>query len=644
MEADTTIEPAELNIQEILPPLFSDFEDAPLPDQNELLDAINQEDYSFEEDDEDEAILAIFESREQEYHELHDQIEASTELLTNLSSFLTSFQTDLQAVSGQLKDLRSRSQAIERRGKGRRSIEKPLKSLIESITFPPSLVTLILDTPVSEAWYPAAHTLSTILSEIHLRKTRVQAASSLLTTAETLRVTAVGKIKTYLLKILNPISASVSTNLPTLQTGVLLKNKPLWEFLEREAPAIAAEIKRSYVWRTRGYYETSFRRYCRVIQTLKTRCPDTSEPIGSLTSSSSLPTTHLNTSTSAVKPNGGNEQTDRELEGSLLANSRIEGEGVLLAWQADEKDLKLPLEALFRSIMVVLLDNACAEYTFLTRFFSRLSLYSTRPDTLATQDRLLNIQSEHATESGSGGAGRSVRKNSIISSVGAGGGLADGWKGSKEPEKEDKEDKERLQKMWHEIFDPALNYVQQLLTTLLTPLPPSLPSLLSMIRLNDSIFQALLDRGCIPLEPFVIRQRLALWPVFQKHMGTNVESLRKLAETAGLGASFLGLGATKVKDSKVESVAVQYVTLFNALLSLSTPADEAMIIGSMTRLRQELARLITSQAGKIKESGPREIFTFTIYDGLVQALRTSFGTGKAVTEEISFWEKARLGK
>lgn len=175
------------------------------------------------------------------------------------------------------------------------AIERPLKSLIESITFPPALVTLIVDTPISEAWYPAIHVLSHTLSEIHLRKTRVQAASSLLSTAEHLRVTAVTKIKAHLLKILAPISASVSTNLPILQTGVLLKNKPLWEFLESRASGVAAEVKRSYVWRARGYYETSFRRYCRVVQTLKARCPDTSELIGSSTAPlAPRPSTSLN--------------------------------------------------------------------------------------------------------------------------------------------------------------------------------------------------------------------------------------------------------------------------------------------------------------------------------------------------------------
>lgn len=53
--------PLHRSCTQVLTPstVFSHFQDASLPDQDELLDAINQEDYSFEDDDEDEAILRI---------------------------------------------------------------------------------------------------------------------------------------------------------------------------------------------------------------------------------------------------------------------------------------------------------------------------------------------------------------------------------------------------------------------------------------------------------------------------------------------------------------------------------------------------------------------------------------------------------
>lgn len=102
------------------------------------------------------------------------------------------------------------------------------------------------------------------------------------------------------------------------------------------------------------------------------------------------------------------------------------------------------------------------------------------------------------------------------------------------------------------IFNP-----QSLITNLLsTPTTPSLPSLLSMIRLNDAVMDELTDRATTPLESFVLKQKLTLWPLFQKGMSANVESLKRLADAAGAGGGMLGglgLGG-KVKDGAVELV------------------------------------------------------------------------------------------
>ena len=67
----------------------------------------------------------------------------------------------------------------------------------------------------------------------------------------------------------------------------------------------------------------------------------------------------------------------------------------------------------------------------------------------------------------------------------------------------------------------------------------------------------------------------------------------------------------------------RYTSLFNSIIALASPTDEAMLFGSLTRLRTEMARLVVAQAGKIKDTPQREAFTSTIYDGLVQRLRVS---------------------
>jgi hypothetical protein len=57
---------------------------------------------------------------QREYTELSDSVDTSTELLSSLASYLSTFQNDLSAVSGQIADLQSRSADIDSQLRGRK--------------------------------------------------------------------------------------------------------------------------------------------------------------------------------------------------------------------------------------------------------------------------------------------------------------------------------------------------------------------------------------------------------------------------------------------------------------------------------------------------------------------------------------------
>jgi len=61
------------------------------------------------------------------------------------------------------------------------------------------------------------------------------------------------------------------------------------------------------------------------------------------------------------------------------------------------------------------------------------------------------------------------------------------------------------------------------------PAPPAVP-LLTMIRLTEAILAEVQKRQCSPLETFFFAIRMELWPVFQKVMSENCDSLKKVAE------------------------------------------------------------------------------------------------------------------
>lgn len=63
--------------------------------------------------------------RAKDFVGLHEQVQTSVNLLDSLQSFLSTFQTDLAAVSGQISELQDRSKDIENRLKSRR-VRQPL--------------------------------------------------------------------------------------------------------------------------------------------------------------------------------------------------------------------------------------------------------------------------------------------------------------------------------------------------------------------------------------------------------------------------------------------------------------------------------------------------------------------------------------
>lgn len=61
----------------------------------------------------------------------------------------------------------------------------------------------------------------------------------------------------------------MTTNMQVLQTSVLVKYRPLYEFLLVHAEDVAKEIQHVYIATARVYYETGFRRYTRSLGWLK---------------------------------------------------------------------------------------------------------------------------------------------------------------------------------------------------------------------------------------------------------------------------------------------------------------------------------------------------------------------------------------
>ena len=151
-----------------------------------------------------------------------------------------------------------------------------------------------------------------------------------------------------------------------------------------------------------------------------------------------------------------------------MAYAKLDGSSVVLAYMADDKthvsaptflppfhglsiEKKEPLEALLRSLFLVLMDNATAEYSFITSFFSvepltladgaEFSPALLSPDYGVFDDKRSVSGSESRTEVAIPGV--SVGQNNLGKFVNM-----------------NKSARSELGHLWKQVFDPVLEYTK----------------------------------------------------------------------------------------------------------------------------------------------------------------------------------------
>lgn len=262
---------------------------------------------------------------------LHSDIEASLSALDSLSSILTTFSSDLGAVSHQISTLKQRSAHLDEELRRKRQEEEPLGRLLDrGLVLDPKVVEKIFDTEPDQSWKGAIKELersieatrrpldqlatagSSSSGSSSRRRTssaapspsmsRRQSATSSVTRgaattsngvdlttpsldagyssclaeassiADSCKLMASSKIRSHLVSPFQLMRASVTTNLQVLQTSVLLPHhQPLYAFLARQMPRVAIDVQRAYVAAARLYFETGYRRYARSMGQVRKR-------------------------------------------------------------------------------------------------------------------------------------------------------------------------------------------------------------------------------------------------------------------------------------------------------------------------------------------------------------------------------------
>ncbi|KAI8602883.1 Sac2 family-domain-containing protein [Dissophora ornata] len=300
----------------------------------------------------------------QAFVDLHGQIKSCDEILETMENLLSIFQTDLGNISTEIQTLQSKSVSMSIQLKNRMAVENNLNELLEGILVTPQLIRKIYDGEVDETWLGA---LAELNSKMYHTKTRqgrhIRALKEVGPELERLRIKTVEKIREFLLMKIKSFRIP-NTNVQIMQHSVLLKYKELNQFVMERHSEVATEIRQTYANTLRWYFSNQFENYAAGLEKLQSvigdkhemLCTDESARKGLFGTTKAL---HQKTNVFAV--------------GSRLETLKNQDAGLILIHVANEKSLKYPYEALFRSFNLALIDNASSEYLFLVEYFSKRS-------------------------------------------------------------------------------------------------------------------------------------------------------------------------------------------------------------------------------------------------------------------------------
>lgn len=279
----------------------------------------------------------------------------------------------------------------------------------------------------------------------------------------------------------------MATSVQIHQSSVLLPNyQVLYRFLATHAPRVAAEVQRAYINAARLYYETAFRRYVRELKRILARWR---EPA----------TTLANAYTIDEGRSGVTAHAPCGYELDRVRYARIDdAPRVVLAYMAEDPTFRASPENLFHTLSLVLVDNACSEYTFLARFFAGAAAPAS--DAVAHGDAAQaqppsapSITSLSADEAEQHAPNRMVTNES-----------------------------------WRQVMEPALSYWHELWDAILQMQPMPVLELLVTASLVDALTELARARGCLSpdFESALLRYQIEAWPHVSRALDAELDAIK----------------------------------------------------------------------------------------------------------------------
>ncbi|KAJ3130428.1 hypothetical protein HK100_008030, partial [Physocladia obscura] len=547
-------------------------------------------------------------AKETDLRSLHSQINDCDKMLANMVTLLEGFQVDLNKISGEIRDLQERSNDMNLRLKNRSSHEL-LNKVLDGLVITPDLITKICQGEVNEFFLDHLLDLNEKMAYVKSQRgAHIKALKDVGPELERMRLKASEKIREYLLKRIEGLKTP-NTNIAIIQQNHLLKFKQLYWFLLERYSEAAQEIRAVYITTVQQYYLASFEKHVKALSNMQIVIVDRSDLIGSaetqvsglgiagrligaagglFTGNAASPAT----ATTSLSASGNKPQLkDRSNVYSLGDRVQVlmtDDAGIILHHIAQDQKLRFPYEAIFKSINRLLMDNASSEYIFTTEFF--LSPWK-KGRAIAAREAIAVLSASSSPASPFSLSNSSSSPSSAATS----------------PDNTSFADPAVAGAVFAEIFEPTLRFIQGALKYYIDNSYDAVGILLC-IRLNAFHLRIMQKRRIPCLESFMNLLNIMLWPRFQAIIDMHIESLRRIVKIPA------------DKDCHPHFITRRYAEFAASILALNDGFDDALLINSLVRLRNEVENLLFRMCQNLPDRKDQLVLLINNHDLVLSVL------------------------
>jgi len=308
----------------------------------------------------------------QAFEDLHQEILATDAVFEQMERMLGTYQCELSCLSDRIGVLQGNSLQMNAQLRNRQALQKLMDEHVVSVKESSQLIRCIYEDEINEKYLGHLTELDKRLNQVtQIDMHKLPSCAQSKPELERGRTIALDRIKDFLFERMNELMTP-NTNIQTKQSNLLVRCKPLNQFLAEHHAAAADEVKQHYVTTMSSRYVKRFRYYVASLKELEMENGSTSADM--LVSDEWL-----------TEDNFLSQLSDKIGLGSKTINIKDKGNVFALAdrhtvLQELEKDpiaarskqnnVKYYHEQLFRSHQKKLMDKAISELRFLCDFFN----------------------------------------------------------------------------------------------------------------------------------------------------------------------------------------------------------------------------------------------------------------------------------